>query len=245
MKQTQVSKSTVFTTLDGQVIKFIPFSWDEHLLSEEGLRNEYRENGEIVDCPQYVVKFEGGTQQLFDHDAKSILKAPPDTAPEDIERVIEEQKATWAKYQDASARLAAENQAELVNLVYTESLANVQLPEDKSWEERQLKKHIKIPTDPEEKRLHYINTVLLKYRSDQIEFISTVVAVSMGATREAEIDIVKKSFLDSIWSNAEKQLPGRNTPGKVEIPQVGQLDSQPQTEPDSDTSVVAINENAV
>jgi hypothetical protein len=245
MKQTLVSKSTNFTTLDGQAIRFIPFSWDEHLLSEEGLRNEYRENGEIVDCPQYVVKYAGGTQQLFDHDATSILQAPPETPPEDIERVIEEQKATWAKYQDASTRLANENQTELTNLIYTESLANIQLPADNAWEVRLIKKHIKIPTDPEEKRLLYINTVVLKYRSDQIDFCATVTAVSMGATREAEIDIVKKSFLDSIWGNAEKQLPGRDTPGKVEDTQIGPMDGQPKVEPDSDTTHVAINESAV
>jgi len=219
-------RRTIFTTLDGQEIHFVPFSWDEHLLSEEGLKAEYRERGELVDCPQYKVTFAGGASQMFDHDAASVLQAPPETPPEDVERVIAEQKATWEKYLDASKRLAAENQAEMVNLVYTESLSHIALPADTAWEERQRKKHVKIPTDPEEKRLHYINTVLLRYRSDQIDLMATVVAVSMGIVKEDDLAMAVASFRDQAWGNSIQQLYGRGSAGKVEDRKNGDLDQQ-------------------
>jgi len=242
IKQVQ-NKRTTFTTLDGQEIRFVPFSWDEHLLSDEGLKDEYRERGDIVDCPQYIVKFAGGSQQAFDHDEKSILKAPPDTAPDDIERVVEEQKETWAKYLDASARFTAETQAEMANLVYVESLAHITLPPDTTtWEARLAKKHIKIESDPEKKRLQYLNTEIVKYRSDQIDLMATVVAVSMGASREADIDTVKKSFLDTIWGNSQTQLPGRDASGKVEDTLIGRVDGKPETNDDPGSERVEINE---
>jgi hypothetical protein len=220
----RADKRTTFTTLDGIEIHFTPFSWDEHLLSEEGLKQEYRDRGEIVDCPQYVVKYATGAQQEFNHDAKSILQAPPGTPPEDVDSIVADQKDKWAKYLDASARFAAENQAELANLVYTESLTDITLPADNAWELRQAKRHIKVPTDPESKRLHYINTVVLKYRSDQIDLMSTVIAVSMGIVKEDDLATAVASFRDSVWGNGIQQLFGRDATGKVEDTKIGSLD---------------------
>jgi hypothetical protein len=239
----KTDRRTTFTTMDGHEIHFTPFSWDEHLLSEEGLKQDYRDRGQIVDCPQYTVKFATGAQQKFDHDAKSVLQAPADTPPEDKERVIAEQVATWEKYQADSAQFVAESQTEMTSLIYLDSLADYTLPDDTTaWEARLTKKHIRIPKDPEAKRQLYINTELVKFRGDQIDLIAKVTAVSMGATREADIELVKQSFLNSIWSISPEQLPGRSTAGKAEDTTVGKLDGESQVDGNPGAQTVAINE---
>ena len=198
-QERRIDPRTVFTTLEGTQIHFVPFSWDEYLLSQEGLRQEYRERGEIVDCPRYKVTYMGGTSQWFDHDAKSIEQAPPETPPEDVERIIAEQKETWMKYQDALARFTSEDNDLRVDFIYSDSLAEIKLPEDNEWEIRQQKRRVKIPTDPEEKRRHYINTVLCKARGDQVDMMATIIAISMGATKEEDVLHVVESFRNIVW----------------------------------------------
>lgn len=217
---------TVYKTLDGLEIPFTPFSWDEYTLSKEGLKDEYRERGEVVDCPTYTVHFATGTQQTFPHDAKSILEAPPGTHEDEVDAVVAAQVEQWEKYQDATSRFETQANEELSEIILTECLAGVQLPADSAWEERQRKRHIKIPIDPEEKRRHYLYTVLLKSKSDQIDIISTITAVSMGVVKEDDLETVKASFRGSVWSNAIKQLPGRDTAEPATDTDERQLDSE-------------------
>jgi len=82
----------------------------------------------------------------------------------------------------------------------------------------------------------------VKYRSDQIDLMATVVAVSMGASREADIDTVKKSFLDTLWGNSQAQLPGRDASGKAKDTPIGRVDGKPETNADPGAERVAINE---
>jgi hypothetical protein len=202
----RVDKRTTFTTLDGIEIHFAPFSWDEYQLSLAGLKDEYRARGEVIDCPQYDVKMASGAIEKFDHDAKSILQAPPGTPDEDKQAIIDAQVALWEQYQDAQKRFAAEDNEIMSSYVYDEALASVVLPEDTAWEMRQAKRHIAIPTDLEEKRLHYINTVLLKSKADQIDLISTIAAVSMGVVKEADLQAVRDSFRDNIFGGFAKLI---------------------------------------
>jgi hypothetical protein len=239
----RADKRTTFTTMDGKDIHFVPFSWDEHLLSEEGLKQEYRDRGQIVDCPQYTVTFATGTTQKFDHNETTIKDVPPGTPENEVDKTLDVQRELWLKYQADYKQFQAESQAEMANLVYVESLADYKLPEDTAaWEARLKKKHIAIPTDPEEKRQLYISTELVRFRADQIELMATVTAVSMGATREADVEIVKRSFLDTIWSNGKEQLAGREATGKAEDTQIGKLDGQSPSNYDQGQETVAINE---
>jgi hypothetical protein len=239
---TRFDKRTIFTTLDGQEIRFEPFSWDEYQMSRTGLMAEYRARGEVLDCPQYTVKFASGASQKFDHDAKSILQPPPGTEPEDVDRIVAEQQETWRLYLDAQRRFNAEDQEVLTEFIYTDSLGHITLPEDTAWETRQTKRRIQIPTDPEEKRRHYINTVLLKGRSDQVDICSTIWAVSMGVVKEADLDTVKASFRDKVWGRGIQQFFRWYATSQVEDTENGQLDEQPSTIPDTGAERVEINE---
>jgi hypothetical protein len=212
---------TTFTTLEGKDIHFIPFSWDEYQLALAGLKEEYRERGDPIDCPQYEIKLATGVVEKIDHDEKSILEVPPGTPEEDKALVIEEQQALWVRYQETLQKFTAEDGEIMASYVYDESLAELQLPTDTAWEERQRKRHIKIPEDPHEKRLHYINTVVLKSKADQLDLLSTIAAVSMGIVKEADIERVRSSFRDRLFGGLT-QLLG-NAPGQTEIPEDGKV----------------------
>jgi hypothetical protein len=243
-KQHKTNSRLAFTTLDGKSIPFVPFSWDEWTLSKEGLKEEYRERGEIIDCPQYKVTYAGGTSEMFDHNPTTIEQAPPETPPEDIERIIAEQKETWQKYQAISATFEAQVNEELAEKIISECLAGITLPTDNSWEETQHKNHIKnIPADPEEKRRHYIWTVLVKFKSDQMELMSTITAVSMGVVQEEALDTIKASFRDSIWRDGLKELSRRDATAKVENAPLRQLDVQPEADLDPGAQAVALDQS--
>lgn len=243
MKQV-TNRRTIFTTLDGLEINFKPFSWDEYQLARSGLQEEYRQAGKQIDRPQYTVKFASGTTQQFDHDENTIMQAPPETPVEDIALVVEEQRALWAAYQEASKQFSIDEQALLTDFVFDDSLGHIQIDgiSGISWEDRQRKRHINIPTDPEEKRRHYINTVMLKAKSDQIDLLSTIVAVSMGVVKEEDIEAVKASFRDSLWGNGIQRFFGRRTPGKTEDTDDGRMDGESTPDGDPGAQTVAINE---
>lgn len=234
---------TVFTTLDGIDIPFKPFSWNDYQLARQGLMQEYRDRGEQIDRPQYTVIYAGGSTRQFDHDEITILQAPKDTPPEDIARVIEAQKAQWEAWKETAIRFDKDDQDLLWDYVRNDSLAGFSLPADKAWEEKSKRRHIKIPEDPEEKLMYYLNNVLLKSNSDRIDFLATITLVSQGIVEEAHLETVKKSFRDQIWGNALKQLAGRDAPGGPENTQDGEVDGERTTDNDTNSKRVEINES--
>lgn len=214
---------TTYTTMGGVEIHFVPFSWDEYQLELEGKREKYRQRGEPIDVPQYEANI-GGVIQKFDHDEKSILQAPPETPDEEKEAVIAAQVAIWEQHKETLKKFEAEDGEIKIEYILSDSLGAIQLPEDNAWEVRQLKKDIKIPSDPEEKRRHYIMTILAKSRADQLDLISTITAVSMGITREADVEAIRNTFRDQLFRGISQLL--RSAAVETEDTEVGQVASQ-------------------
>jgi hypothetical protein len=213
-----------FETIDGIKIKFNLISWSEYQLQRAKLMVEYRERGDQIDCPTYTVKFASGSQQEFPHDTKSILSAPPDTAPEDVDTVIEQQKATWDKYLETIKIFAWEDNILLSNMVFEDALNTLQLPDDEGWMKKQIRRKLTIPEDPEERRRHYINTVILKSAGDQLDLCAQIVGASSGIA-EDDLQSVMIGFRSSLWSKSKTALK-RNTAGEVAVPTPGGLDGK-------------------
>lgn len=213
---------TTYHTLSGVDIHFVPFSWDEYQLQLEGVRDRYRQQGLPIDVPQYEANI-GGVIQKFDHDEKSILQAPPGTPEEDKAAVIEAQKELWAEHKATLKKFEDEDKEIMVEYMFLDSLGAIQLPEDNAWEVRQLKKDIKIPTDPEEKRRHYIQTILVKSRADLLDLMSTITAVSLGITKEADVETIRDSFRDKLLGGVAQLL--RHSVEQVENPEAEQVES--------------------
>lgn len=218
---------TTYTTLSGVDIHFVPFSWDEYQLQLEGLREKYRQQGLPIDIPQYEVVFAGGKPEKFDHDEKSITQAPQGTPEEDKAGVIAMQQAAWGLHKETVKKFEAEDAEIRMEYLFLDSLGGITLPEDNAWEVRQLSKDIKIPSDPEEKRRHYILTILAKSRADQLDLMSTITAVSMGITKEADVEAIRSTFRNQLFRGIAQLL----TAGEVEVSTQGQLAGESEIHP--------------
>ena len=216
---------TTYTTMGGVDIHFVPFSWDEYQLQLEGLREKYRQQGLPIDVPQYEANI-GGVIQKFDHDVKSITQAPPGTPEEDKPAIIAAQQTLWAEHKATLKKFDDEDSNIKLDYLFLDSLGDIKLPEDNAWEVRQLSKDIKIPSDPEEKRRHYILTILAKSRPDQLDLMSTITAISMGITKEADVERIRDTFRDRLLRGVTRLL--LDTAEKTEIPADGSLESESQ-----------------
>lgn len=210
MKDTK--RKLTFTTIDGLEIEYAPISWGEYQLGLAGLREECIAEGFVVDRPTYTVTFAGGTIQKFPHDEKSILEG----SPEDVEK----QKIEWARFQAGESELKSRSNEFLSLMIYEDALKDVSLPQDMSWVDRQKRRHIKVPDEPEALRLHYINTILLKSQADMLDLISAVVAISTGI-KEDDIKRVIEGFRDSV--RFDRPQPG-NGPSGSEVQGIGRVD---------------------
>jgi hypothetical protein len=213
-----------FETIDGIKIKFNLISWSEYQLARAKLMAEYRDRGDQIDCPTYTVKFASGNQQEFPHDTKSILSPPPDTAPEDVDTIIEQQKATWDAYMETIKAFGGDDNILLADMIYEDGLNTLQLPEDEGWMKKQIRRKLTIPTDPEERRRHYINTVVLKSAGDQLDLCAQIVGASSGIA-EDDLQSVMIGFRSSLWSKS-KASGKRNPAGEVAVPTPGGLDGK-------------------
>jgi hypothetical protein len=243
--QARVDRRTIFTAMDGQEIPFKPFSWLAYENALEGLRQEYRDRGEQIDRPQYVVQYESGSQQTFDHDEISITQVSASTLPEDKERVIAEQQAQWAAWQETTKKFDLEGNDLLWDFVRNDSLTDLKLPADSAWEDKQRRRKAKIPEDPEEKLMYYLNTELLKSTADRLEFLETIVLVSRGMVEEAHLETAKRLFRNQIWSDSLEQLEEWDSAGKTEDSETGELVSQPAPDIDQGAQRVEIDEGAM
>ena len=144
MKQQQ---QHTYTTVNGMEVPYQALSIIELNLAETGLRQEYIERNEPIEPPKYRVDLAGGGYQEFPHDATTIR--------------TDDEKAQWAAYEDANNRYQQERARLIQEMVFDEAIL-LKMPTDGAWEAKQKKRHITIPDDPEEKRMHYYKLDLSK-----------------------------------------------------------------------------------
>jgi hypothetical protein len=214
MKQIKPDR-LVFYTSAGLEVEFEPVSPIVLEESEAGLLSEYKERGEPIDIPTYTVETAGGGSQVFEHDEKSLQ--------------TDEDKAKWKAYVDANQRLLAEQSQLRLEIVL--SSLKIQLPEDNTWERKFKKWHVKVPEDPDEKLMFYIQREILKTPEDLFTAMTQVISTSMkGTVSEEAIEAASKSFRDSIQKAlVEAGLePGTDSAGAEDsTEQPGQLGTQP------------------
>ncbi|CAK0761363.1 hypothetical protein CCP3SC15_2720003 [Gammaproteobacteria bacterium] len=61
------------------------------------------------------------------------------------------------------------------------------MPEDNSWEAKQAKRYIEIPTDPAEKLAHYIRTELIVSARDIKSIVKLVLTLTAEGTDREEV----------------------------------------------------------
>ena len=134
---------TLYKTESGETIRVKPVSNLAITMIRLKVRDEFREAGEPVDVPTYSAETVAGDVQTFDLDEASI--EVPDDAEETARR-----KALWDAHQDATYRMAAEQNKRLVRYVYSEGVLT-EVPD--GWVEEMREYGVPIPDSPKEQKL--------------------------------------------------------------------------------------------
>lgn len=204
--------SNSFRTPAGRLILFEPANTVTLSLIESGITQDYKEREEPLDPPTYEVKTAGGGSQRFVHDEKTIAGKP------ELEKAFADHKAAVARLGNAINKAKYE---------YCLECITNELPADPRWIDRQKKKGIRIPEDPEERRLHYITTELIRTPEDSIIlFMEVTTAGLRGVLNETDIEKVRESFRGIVsGGNGKNPIAERLTRAAKEAR--GELDSLP------------------
>jgi hypothetical protein len=180
-----------FTTSLGQTVNFIPPSAKIIELREAKVKKELTESGHALTPPTYKVKLAGGREQEIEHDLTTL--------------VTDDDKLNWTVYQ-ANLKLYEERIAE-VKLQIVLNAIQLQLPEDESWVQKQLEENeIEVPTDPKEKRIHWLMTEVLRTMEDIFSATHIVLTSAYLGTASGEaIEASSRTFRDLVFPNKKEQ----------------------------------------
>lgn len=159
------------TTVDGLVVNLRPVSRLMVQRIGQAVEREFRERGEPLDPPRYTVQSVSGPEE-HEHDAESIKD--PATSEED--------RAAWAAHQDAQARLAAEMRERTTKYLLLEGIRDAEPSE--AWLEMQRRYGVPVADDPQERRLDYILSEVLRTPADVIEATIALTKLSMTGMEE-------------------------------------------------------------
>ncbi len=162
-----------FTTTAGIKIPIQPVSLLDLELAKNTIEKQFREDSKPIDPPTYAVEVLGGEKEYHPHTEKTI------------EEGTEQEKENWQAHLEAVEEMQDELQSR-TGLVILEGII-FDLPEDDSWIKRRKKLFDEdVPEDEDEKKLYYVNNVLLKTLADKANLSLEIQLLSMtGATPEA------------------------------------------------------------
>lgn len=159
------------------------------------IEKDYRDRGELLDTPKYTVTVAGGVTEELPHNETTLVV-------EGDEEQTKKNQEIWAKYKDAVARLEAEQNTKRNNLWLLRGI-DVKVPDD-GWDTIQKELFgIDVPTDPIERKLHYITTEILITIEDYFNAIRGITALSMaGLVSKEVLDARLESFRDYVQQSA-------------------------------------------
>jgi hypothetical protein len=167
----ELSETGVYTTRKGVVIGLRLFS--------PALRDKVRQSVEFPEVPIYVAKTAGGGKEEHEYTADMIE--------------TDDERAMWAEYQGkrlAAELLLYERLGKLALIRGTE----VEVPE--GWEREQRFYGVKVPKDPIERKLHWIETEAVESNDDLSALILAI--LQHQSTTEEERAAAAASFPDSM-----------------------------------------------
>jgi len=137
--------------------------------------------------PTYVVKLEGGGEEIHTHDQESILQSS------------QEEQTEWSKYLEKVREADQKATEVLINVVLVEGV-EVEIPEREKWIKKQKLMGLPVPEDEDELLLMFKKTQVIGNDKD-IEFIIQSV-MKIGGITEEDLKSVKNSFQDKLESDS-------------------------------------------
>jgi hypothetical protein len=161
------------------------------------VEREFKARGEPLEPPWYYSiepdeKGEGGEKVFWD--TASVAKDGN-----------EEEKAAWAKHQEATNRLAKAREERATEIMLLKGIKN---EEDKrptpEWIKEQQYWGIELPSEPRKLALEYIQSEVLKTPFDLINATKKVVLLNLnGVVKDEEIAAVEATFQDALAEAAQ------------------------------------------
>lgn len=193
-----------FTTTAGVIIPIQPISLLDLQLAKNAIKEQFKEEGKPIDPPTYEIFLEFENKNVYEPHTEAT-----------IQEGTEEEKEAWQKHFEAAEEMSREI-LDRTALITSEGII-FDLPEDDSWIKRRKKLlNEDVPEDEDEKRLYYINNVLLKTQADRENLTLEIHLLSMtGASSEAieayeewfrgEVAITNRKVVERLKAQLEKQ----------------------------------------
>jgi len=183
----ELTKRDIYETRKGVAVRLRLFS--------PVLQDKVRQSVEFPEVPVYIAHTAGGGEEPHPYTADMIE--------------TDNEKAMWAEYQ--AKRLAAE--IELYNRLGRLALnrgTEIDIPDD-GWDTEQESYGIEVPTDPTERKLHYIETEAVESNQDYSELILAILAYQ--GIQQEDRAAAAASFPDSVGGDEGQ---AGDTPGGPE-----------------------------
>lgn len=143
-----------FTTSRGITIEFLPIPT---------LLEKLQAQHKTPEPPTYEIKAATGVTERHAHDETTLES--------------DEDKAAWADYQERLKTATNQFNLALMRLVMLRGI-KVELPEGNAWVEEQEFIGLTVPTEPTERKLHWLETEVLADRNDYMQVIVGVMEAS-------------------------------------------------------------------
>jgi len=172
------NNQNIYETRKGVAVRLRLFS--------PALQDKVRQSVQFPEVPIYIAKTAGGGKEEHPYTADMVE--------------TDDEKAMWAEYQ--AARLAA-------NLLLYDRLGRlalirgteIDIPDD-GWDTEQESLGITVPTDPTERKIHYIETEAVESNQDYSELILAILAYQ--GIQQEDRAAAAASFPDQVEGDAAR-----------------------------------------
>jgi len=185
----------LFVTPSGIEVPLRPISLQDLFEAQRNIEAHFREQGEPIDVPTYTVTTVAGDVEEHPLTEKNLDAKNKDGSPneEETERRHEE----WRAHLAAVERMEGEK-ARVGREIILEGIA-LEMPADDEWVERQRRRYIQVPDDPEERRIHYLDRIVFRSVTSINECIVQILELSaQGMVTEEELAAVGDLFRRSL-----------------------------------------------
>jgi len=167
--------NNIFLTANGYEVPIEPISVVDLQLTEARIEKAFRDRGEPIDPPTYIIKTDLGDEEVFEITEKT-LKAQHSDGSENEEESKRRLKL-FLEHKDAVKRLE-EEAATITQEIIMEGIA-LELPEDDEWTKRLIRRYVEIPKDKHEKWLLWLESEVFRSYSDLLDCIAYIFEISM------------------------------------------------------------------
>ena len=184
---------TKLTLTDGKILNVAPLSLMVLEAIEEGVENEFRSEGKLIDHPTYTLETAGGGEEEHLHDKESAE-----------EFGVEED---WQKFVETTEELDAVQNDRRTRYVLLEGITNFPLPDDDAWIKRQQKygvsdipkydDYVNLSEDEyDDLLIYYRTTEVMKTPHDTGEASLRILSLTYHGVDEGVISKMEESFRD-------------------------------------------------